>query len=77
MPIEFILPAGFELAGLEQIEHQTLWRAYLRPIGKLHLHGAKGRTPQEAIDKVYAYYLENPVIEASIDLSLDDLELDF
>jgi hypothetical protein len=77
MPIEFILPAGFELAGLEQIERQTLWRAYLRPIGKLHLHGERGRTPQEAIDKVFAHYQENPVVEASIDLSLDDLDFDF
>ncbi len=71
----FSIPEGFELRGLEQIEKRTLWRAYLGPIGKDHLHGEKGRFPQEAITKVHAYYLSNPQTEISENLSIDDLDL--
>lgn len=77
----FKLPEGFELRGLEQIEHQTLWRAYISRNNSNDLRGDKGRTIQDAIDKALGAILKSEEIAKSYkgndDLTLEDLDITF
>lgn len=76
----FKLPEGFTLRGLEQIELQTLWRAYISRSNRNDLRGAVGRTIQEAIDKALGEVLKSEDIAKSYkgnnELTLDDLEIE-
>ena len=48
MIITFTIPDDMTLKGLEQGKRG--WMAYLGPKGSLYLQGARGATPQEAVD---------------------------